>query len=200
MTMNSNETFHKYIILGAGPGGLQMGYFMQRAGRDYLILEKSRTAGSAFAHKPRHGNLISINKKHNFFTEEEFNWRHDWNSLLSDDPDMRFTRYSDELFPKAALLHEYLRDFADHFDLGISYGVTVEHISKDTNGHFLVKTRQGQTYRCQVLLNGLGTAGPAYTRRHRRHRACAGLRRPSHGSGFLSQQTRRHHRPRQLCV
>ena len=158
--MSGTTQFHKYIVLGAGPGGLQMGYFLQRAGRDFRILEKSRTAGSAFADKPRHGKLISINKKHNFFAEEQFNWRHDWNSLLSDDPDMRFTRYSDELFPTASRLHEYLRDYVDHFDLNISYGVTVEHIAKDATGCFVVKTRQGDEYRCQVLLNGLGTAGP----------------------------------------
>ncbi len=158
--MTSNQHFSKYIILGAGPGGLQMGYFMAQAGRDYLILEKSPNAGSAFAVKPRHGKLISINKKYNFFEEQEFNWRHDWNSLLSDDESMRFTRYSDELFPDATALYQYLRDFAAHFSLNIAYQVTVTHIARDADGLFVVETSDGQQYRCQVLLNGLGTAGP----------------------------------------
>ncbi len=31
---------HEYIILGGGPGGVQLGYFFERAGRDYVILER----------------------------------------------------------------------------------------------------------------------------------------------------------------
>ena len=28
-----------YLVIGAGPAGLQLGYFLERAGRDYWILE-----------------------------------------------------------------------------------------------------------------------------------------------------------------
>ena len=28
-----------YLVIGAGPAGLQLGYFLARAGRDYQILE-----------------------------------------------------------------------------------------------------------------------------------------------------------------
>jgi cation diffusion facilitator CzcD-associated flavoprotein CzcO len=108
----TSHIFSKYIIVSAGPGGLQMGYFLQRAGRDYLILEKSTTAGAFFPKQPIHRKLPSINKKHNLFGEDEFNWRHDWNSLLSNDPAMRFTSYSDELFPHADDLHRYSQDYA----------------------------------------------------------------------------------------
>jgi ribulose 1,5-bisphosphate synthetase/thiazole synthase len=37
-----------YCIVGAGPGGLQMGYFFQKAGRDYVIFEKSNVSGQFF--------------------------------------------------------------------------------------------------------------------------------------------------------
>ena len=76
---------YKYLIVGAGGAGLQMGYFLNKAGLDYIILEKNETAGSFFRTHPVHGRLISINKKHNFFEEEEFNMRHDWNSLISEE-------------------------------------------------------------------------------------------------------------------
>ena len=71
------------LIVGAGPGGLQMGYLLQRAGRDYLILEAQDSAGAFFARYPRHRTLLSLNKRFNGFPEAEFNLRHDWNSLLS---------------------------------------------------------------------------------------------------------------------
>jgi len=32
--------FKQYCIIGAGPGGLQMAYFLQQSNRDYIIYEK----------------------------------------------------------------------------------------------------------------------------------------------------------------
>ena len=37
-------------------------------------------------------------------TNKEFNLRHDWNSLLSDDETLRMTRYTKEFFPHADVL------------------------------------------------------------------------------------------------
>jgi len=149
---------YKYIVLGAGPGGLQMGYFLQQKGRDYVILERNGSAGSFFAQHPRHRKLISINKKYNYFEEDQFNLRHDWNSLLSDDPEMRFTRYSDELFPHADDIYRYFQDFAARFELNIAYGQAVTHISRDQEGRFHVRTGKGDEFTCQVLLSAMGTA------------------------------------------
>lgn len=156
----TQEVFTKYLIVGAGPAGLQMAYFLKKSGRDYVALEKERTAGAFFATQPVHRNLLSINKKHNYFPEEEFNWRHDWNSLLSDDPQMRFTKYTDDLFPKADVLYQYLQDFAQHHALNVRYGCAVKNVTKNEDGDFLVTTDDGDLYRCKVLLLGLGTTEP----------------------------------------
>ena len=37
-------------------------------------------------------------------TNKEFNLRHDWNSLISDDETLRMTLYSKEFFPPADVL------------------------------------------------------------------------------------------------
>jgi ribulose 1,5-bisphosphate synthetase/thiazole synthase len=50
--------YHKYIIVGAGPGGLQLGHYLESAGRDYLVLEQSDTAASFFVKYPRWRQLI----------------------------------------------------------------------------------------------------------------------------------------------
>jgi thioredoxin reductase len=154
------EVFTKYLIVGAGPAGLQMAYFLQKNGRDYVVLEKESTAGAFFASQPVHRNLLSINKKYNYFTEEEFNWRHDWNSLLSHDPEMRFTKYSDDLFPQADDLYQYLQDFSQRYALNVRYDCAVKTISRNENQEYLVVTEHGDHYRCKVLLLGLGAAEP----------------------------------------
>ena len=44
----STTTYHDYCVIGAGPAGLQMGYFLKAAGRDYIVFEKSNITGNAF--------------------------------------------------------------------------------------------------------------------------------------------------------
>jgi hypothetical protein len=104
---------YSYCVIGAGPGGLQMGYYLEQASREwrrqflitnaasshdrdihvdesknpyrYILLDRStRGAGEFFRHFPRHRTLISINKRFTGSESKEFNLRHDWNSLLSD--------------------------------------------------------------------------------------------------------------------
>ena len=97
---------------GCRPGGVQLGHFFQRGGRDFAIFERAATAGSFFRSFPRQRRLISIQKKfppdgawRNF--SWEFRLRHDWNSLLEDGWDAlqepaagkRMEEYTDELYP-----------------------------------------------------------------------------------------------------
>ena len=85
-----------HLILGAGPAGLQMAYFMERAGMDYLVVEANDRAGVFFERFPRHGKLISINKVHTGYTQRSAQLRYDWNSLLCDDDSFHFQRYTDK--------------------------------------------------------------------------------------------------------
>jgi len=44
---SSSDIYHDYIVVGAGPGGLQLGYFLERAARDYVILERAAQPGAS---------------------------------------------------------------------------------------------------------------------------------------------------------
>ena len=88
----------EYLIIGAGPAGLQMGYYLEKANRNYLILEAGETPGTSFNKFPRHGKLISINKVYTGYDDPEINLRWDWNSLLSDSEEMLFKHYSKRYF------------------------------------------------------------------------------------------------------
>ena len=68
-------------------------------GAYYLILEAGNAPGSFFETFPRHRRMISINKPHTGHDDPELTLRWDWNSLLSDDPELRFTRYTGRYFP-----------------------------------------------------------------------------------------------------
>jgi choline dehydrogenase-like flavoprotein len=68
-----------YLVIGAGPAGLQLGYFLQQAGRDYLTLEAGNAPGTFFRTFSRHRSLISINKPHTGEADPECNLRIGWN-------------------------------------------------------------------------------------------------------------------------
>jgi len=61
----------QYLVIGAGPAGLQLGYLLGRAGRDYQILEAGPAPGTFFRTFPRHRRMISINKAHTGWDDAE---------------------------------------------------------------------------------------------------------------------------------
>jgi len=162
---NLTTIFHQYCIIGAGPSGLQMGYFLERAGRDYIVFEKSNTPGNFYTKYPRHRNLISINKRNTGSTNKEFNWRHDWNSLLSDDDTLEMRHYSKKMFPNADRLVDYLRDYHSKLGIKVQFDTTISGIVKlldPSTGEyvFTMNDQNEKTYLCQTLLVATGAATP----------------------------------------
>ena len=151
---SQSSIVHDYLIIGAGPAGLQLGYFLEKSNRDYKILEAGNAPGTFFKENPRHRKLISINKRHTGYDDPEINLRWDWNSLLSDSEEMLFKHYSKKYFPDADSLVDYLGDFATHFDLNIEYGVKVTKIAKDKK--FIVTDHNGKIYTCKHLVIATG--------------------------------------------
>jgi flavin-dependent dehydrogenase len=39
---------YEYLIVGAGPSGLQLGYYLEKSDRTYLIVEEGSGSGSFF--------------------------------------------------------------------------------------------------------------------------------------------------------
>ena len=151
---------YEYCVVGAGPGGLQMAYYLEKANRNYVVFERGSSAGTFYKKYPRHRKLISINKRFTGKTNKEFNLRHDWNSLISDDENLRMTRYSKEFFPPADVLVEYLNDFATKLNLSVSYNTNILNISKDAfNDLFILKDQNSKTYKCGdlVMCTGMST-------------------------------------------
>ncbi|TVZ40936.1 pyridine nucleotide-disulfide oxidoreductase [Alteromonadaceae bacterium 2753L.S.0a.02] len=144
-----------YIIVGAGPAGLQLGSLLAKTGVSYQILESGSGVGSFFKTYPRHRKLISINKKYTGDSNPERNLRVDWNSLLADDPELLFTRFSDKYFPSADTYVEYLENFSAKQSLNISFNTRVSKI--DRNAYFQVSTDKGDmlTARCVVIATGV---------------------------------------------
>ena len=153
-----NSTHHDYLLIGAGPAGLQLGYFLQKSGRDYTILEKGDHSGSFFEKFPRHRKLISANKIYTGYKDKVKNLRWDWNSLINDDENLLFQNYSKEYFPSADDMVRYLNDFSSRNNLDIRYSTMVERIWRD--GKFYIQTNQGEIFSCNKLIMTTGVSKP----------------------------------------
>ncbi len=156
------ETRVDYLIIGAGPAGLQLGYFMQKNKRNYLILEQDKVPGAFFKRFPRHNQLISINKVYTGYDDPEVNLRWDWNSLISDNLNLRFGKYSQDYFPRRKVMLEYLADFSQKSRLNIRYSQTVTQIDREQDGdqEFIITTKKGDTYRAKHLIMATGVSKP----------------------------------------
>lgn len=150
---------HEYLIIGAGPAGLQLGFHLQQAGLDYVILEGSETAGAFFRDYPRHRQLISINKVHTGYDDPEVNMRWDWNSILSDDVDpVLFKDFSQDYFPDADVMVDYLTEYARRNNLNIEFNSRVKRIDKAERFH--VTCESGAEYDAKVVVIATGTQLP----------------------------------------
>lgn len=151
------KTDNEYIILGGGPAGLQLAYYFARDGRDYQVLEGGSRPGTFFEMYPRHRQLISINKVHTGTSDPELRLRHDWNSLLTDDHSHLFRDYSEEYFPPADALLNYLRDFVAKYELNVKYDTRIQKISRESDGSFTLESETG-TFRCKRLIVATGVS------------------------------------------
>jgi len=154
------DSVRDYIVLGGGPAGIQLGYYLEKAGEDYVILEAGPSVGTFFRKYPRHRTLISINKCETGYDDPDLNLRYDWNSLLCDNPDLTFKRYSTKFFPPADKICAYFEDFAEHYQLNVTCDTRITRIGKDHTGVFALHDENGNSFHCRNLIVATGLSRP----------------------------------------
>lgn len=169
----ANGTHFRYVIVGAGPAGLQLGYHLSRLEVDHIILERNAEPGSFFKKYPVHRKLISTNTISTGSDDWEFNERHDWNSILIDRDEkrrkIRFSDYSSEFMPHADDMRRYLLDYEFTYDIRVRYNTTVVKIARENKrkGRFYIDVMQwengvqsAQVYSADVVIMATGMFKP----------------------------------------
>lgn len=149
---------YDYLILGAGPAGLQMAYLLHKAGASYLVLEEGDAPGTFFKRYPRHRTLISSNKVFTGYEDPEVNLRFDWNSLLCDDQALLFKNYSERYFPPADEMVRYLGDFAAAYGLKVRTNARATAVRRE--GDFHVTIASGEEFVGRRLIVATGVRLP----------------------------------------
>jgi cation diffusion facilitator CzcD-associated flavoprotein CzcO len=155
------EVSYEYLVLGAGPAGLQMGHHLSRAGHSYLILEAGDSPGTFFKRYPRHRTLASRNKVHTGSGDPEIRLRFDECSLLDEDGgSFRFNAFSRRYLPDADEMVSYLCAYAEHHELNVRCNTRVLRVEKPGPNLFRLIDAAGNVFSCRRLIVATGTARP----------------------------------------
>ena len=78
------------VVVGSGPGALQVSYSLRRLGVDHAVISADPSAGGMFRRWPFFQRLLSWTKPHAPVARGTRAYeRYDWNSLLGEEPETR---------------------------------------------------------------------------------------------------------------
>ncbi len=155
------------IVLGSGPGGLQLSYGLRRHGVPHAVLSADPSAGGMFRRWPFFQRLLSWTKPYapEERTSREYQ-RFDWNSLIADEPHLRALQAQhmdgSSYFPSRQEMEASLVAFANGARIAVRYDCFWERTRCEDGPHgttFVLETTDGE-YRCRILVLAVGLAEP----------------------------------------
>jgi len=155
------------VIVGSGPGGLQLSYSLRRLGVEHATLSADDAPGGMFRRWPLFQRLLSWTKP---FAPVERGTaayeRYDWNSLLGDAREHRALQpeFMDgtSYFPSRPAMEANLVAFAERTRLVVRYGCrwTATRREDGPDGErFVLETTDGE-YSAPLLVFAVGIAEP----------------------------------------
>ncbi len=151
------------VIVGSGPGALQLTYSLRRLGIDHAVISDDAAPGGMFRRWPIFQRMLSWTKPYAEHQRGSPAYeRYDWNSLLGEDDASRSimpgimdgTSY----FPSRPEMERGLQAFAERTGLDIRYGCRWESTKRDGED-FVLTTSDGE-YRTPVAVFAVGVAEP----------------------------------------
>jgi thioredoxin reductase len=148
------------VVVGSGPGGLQVAYSLVRAGVERCAhISRDPSPGGMFRRFPVYQRLISWTKPDAPFERgtREYEW-YDHNSLLGDEPSHQALApmFMDRAFdlPARHEMESALVEFTKRGGVDVRYGCEWLSTRREDDG-FVVETSDGD-YRCRVCVFAIG--------------------------------------------
>ena len=152
------------VIVGSGPGGLQLSYDLSRLGIEHALISKDSGPGGMFRRFPMFGRLITCSRPHAIVDCGcPAYFRYDWNSLVTEDETDQalVTEFmdGDNYFPSRAEMEASFAAFAERGGVEARYDCTWESTRREDDGSFVFGTSDGE-YRAKVLVFAVGMIEP----------------------------------------
>jgi len=155
------------VVVGSGPGALQISYFLGRAGIRHAVISADAGPGGMFRRWPFFQRLLSWTKPYAPAERRSRAFeRWDWNSLLAIEPELRgisaeFMDGSSD-FPSRPEMEANLTAFAERAAISVRYGCSWESTRREETpdgDRFVLITSDGE-YRCSQAIFAVGVAEP----------------------------------------
>jgi thioredoxin reductase len=155
---------YRLIVVGSGPGGLQLSYCLSRLGIDHAVLSDDPAPGGMFRRWPVFQRMLSWTKPFAGVEHRERAYeRYDWNSLLADDAEDRAVMPAlmdgTSYFPSRPEMQRGLETFAERTRIQIRYGCHWESTRQEKGKEFVLTTSEGE-YRAPVVVFAVGVSQP----------------------------------------
>jgi thioredoxin reductase len=155
------------VVVGSGPGGLQVSYSLRRLGVDHAVLSADDAPGGMFRRWPFFQRLLSWTKPYAPVARTDRAYeRYDWNSLLADEPEARSLMVGlmdgTSYFPSRPEMERNLATFAERAGVRVRYDCrwTATRREEGPAGDtFVLETTDGE-YRAARLVFAVGVAEP----------------------------------------
>ncbi len=153
------------VIVGSGPGGLQLSYCLNRLGIEHAVISGDPEPGGMFRRWPVFQRMLSWTKP--YAGCEHFSRiyeRYDWNSLLAEEAEHRGIMPAlmdgTSYFPSRPEMERGLAMFAAATGLLVRYGCHWETTTKTADEkEFVLRTSDGE-YQAPIVVFAVGVAEP----------------------------------------
>ena len=154
---------YRLVVVGSGPGGLQLSYSLSRLGVDHAVLSDDPAPGGMFRRWPVFQRMLSWTKPFTGIERTSRAYeRYDWNSLLADDERHRAVMPAlmdgTSYFPSRPEMQKGLEAFAERTGIRVRHGTHWESTRQD--GEDLVLTTSEGEYRAPIVVFAVGVAQP----------------------------------------
>ena len=155
------------VVVGSGPGGIQLSYFLDRLGIPRATISADASPGGMFLRWPFFQRLLSWTKPYAPAERRSRAFeRWDWNSMLALEPELRglqaeFMDGSSD-FPSRPEMEASLAAFTERAGVAIRYGCRWESTRREDgpDGERFVLTTTDGEYRARIVVFAVGVAEP----------------------------------------
>ncbi len=154
---------YRLVVVGSGPGGLQLSYSLSRLGVDHAVLSDDPAPGGMFRRWPVFQRMLSWTKPFTGIERTSRAYeRYDWNSLLADDERHRAVMPAlmdgTSYFPSRPEMQKGLEAFAERTGIQVRHGTRWES-TRQEGEDFVLTTSDGE-YHAPVVVFAVGVAQP----------------------------------------
>jgi thioredoxin reductase len=154
---------YKVVVVGTGPGGLQLSCELTRIGVRHALISEDEGPGGMFRRFPLFHRLNTSSRRFAVVPRDSMAfYRYDWNSLVNEDPEQRalVPEFMDGLhyFPRREEMAAALAAFAERAGVAARYDCRWES-TRQEDGRFVLGTTDGE-YRCDIAVFAVGMSDP----------------------------------------